>query len=124
MPDGEGAFNRTFHNAFSPSGALARQDPPRSRQDWIHFDETEQDWTKRPTTGALRLDKETYDRLYEFLTTSRHTGTHGAVNPLEIEDYGINAEAPRAAAAQSEAEAIGSGGLSRYGNGPRRLGEM
>ncbi len=124
MPDGEGAFNRTFHNAFSPSGALARQDPPRARQDWIHFDETEQDWTSRPTTGALRLDKATYDRLYEFLTTSRHTGTHGAVNPLEIENVGINIEAPLAALRIVEDEVIGNGGLSRYGDGPRRLGEM
>lgn len=122
--NGQDAFNEIFSNAYAPSGALARQDPPPARQDFIHFDESEMDWSKRPTGGALRMDTATYKRLREFLDSSQHVGTHGAVNPLDVDNDGINRVAPLAAIRVAEAEVIGAGGLSRYGDGPRRLGEM
>jgi hypothetical protein len=109
-----GGLANVYSNAFAPSGALARQEAmPRYTEDWMHSSDSD-DWREQPQTGALRvrMDAHQYAMLMNHLATQEHTGTHGAMQALDRDGFGINVEFEYESLRQAKKEVISAGGLA------------
>ena len=69
--------------------------------------EEQSGWTPPPTPGALTMDRVTFQRLVNFLTTNSHTGVGHAQHPFSKDTGGINALAVETAIDQAADEVIG-----------------
>jgi hypothetical protein len=110
-----GGLANIYSNAFAPSGALARQDQSTAvREDWAHYDEASNDWREQPSSGALRvkMDAHQYAMLMQHLATQEHVGTHGAMEALDRDGWGINVVFEYESLRQAKKEVISAGGLA------------
>jgi hypothetical protein len=110
-----GGLANIYSNAFAPSGALAREEAmPRYQESWLSHSEDQDDWRAQPSHGALRvrMDAHQYAMLMQHLATQEHTGTHGAMEALDRDGYGINVEFEYESLRQAKKEVISAGGLA------------
>jgi hypothetical protein len=109
-----GGLANIYSNAFAPSGALARQDVPVYANSWLSHSDNQDGWRDQPQSGALRvkMDAHQYAMLMQHLATQEHVGTHGAMQALDRDGYGINVEFEYESLRQAKKEVISAGGLA------------